>query len=330
MAGAPNKSGFIYFNVDTDIFSNDKIKQLRASHPGIGIETLLYIWTRIYKTEGYFVHWNKKQHKNAALDLNIDRGRLTEIILTCLEEQIFDRAVFEKYQVLTSDNIQEFTILASKHRDAARIVKDWAVFDPAAVQPKKTRKDLRPSPIHAFYLVFPDINLIFDNDELIPHWKRLGALEQVVCDQIIPVLPDQEDPEPPAPPVSGLNGHDAPGVYGTKLPPPVSMDWEAEKRILFDDLDWKTRFSQNHRIGTWGPDRTFVANLEELEKWLRKFYEWCENSGKEKPAAGLKIHFASWYEKRKDMVAEMEIKSVKKASIDLPPGKADYENQKWK
>jgi hypothetical protein len=53
----PKKKGFEYFPLDTDLFSNRKVKNLRRAHGAVGILTYINLMCKVYK-KGYFFEFN--------------------------------------------------------------------------------------------------------------------------------------------------------------------------------------------------------------------------------------------------------------------------------
>lgn len=53
----PKKKGFEYFPLDTDLFFNRKIKNLRRAHGAVGILTYINLMCKVYK-KGYFFEFN--------------------------------------------------------------------------------------------------------------------------------------------------------------------------------------------------------------------------------------------------------------------------------
>jgi len=62
---ANNKTGFDYYNVDTNRYQDMKIKRLKKSFGCNGVSVYDYILCEIYRVRGCFVEWDE----NTAFDV---------------------------------------------------------------------------------------------------------------------------------------------------------------------------------------------------------------------------------------------------------------------
>lgn len=107
------KTGLSYYSVDTDIFSNRKIKRLLRFKGSEGYLIYSYLLTEVYRDDGYFL----KIDENCLFDisdfLNIDEKQITDVINFCCEIGLFNSDIFQKENALTSLNIQDFWVKVS-------------------------------------------------------------------------------------------------------------------------------------------------------------------------------------------------------------------------
>lgn len=101
----PTKPGFDYFSLDCDL--NDDLKFIISKFGLIGIGTVVRLWAKCYKSEGYFCEWTDKNQVIFCLDHKIEISDLNDILKACFEVDLFDRELFHKYQILTSRGLQE-------------------------------------------------------------------------------------------------------------------------------------------------------------------------------------------------------------------------------
>ena len=112
--GRPQQVGLMYFPIDTDFFSNKKIKALRRARGSIGISVYLNILCRVY-AHGYYYRFDDYDEliKDIAEDIVGDReqirqtsARVSETLHYMLEAGLIERSLFEM-NVISSRAIQE-------------------------------------------------------------------------------------------------------------------------------------------------------------------------------------------------------------------------------
>lgn len=133
------KKGLDYFDIETDINNDMRIKLLRAEFgiKGFGIWVQLLI--QIYSDEGYFMKWDKDTKLLFANDVGESGGLVDEVVKGSVKRGLFDESVFNQFGVLTSKHIQEKYFNAIKRRSTE-------------------------TPVNAEYLL--DVNIIAGNDNI--------------------------------------------------------------------------------------------------------------------------------------------------------------------
>lgn len=102
--------------------SDRKLNLIEAKHGTQGWGIVIKILSEIFKIDGYYTVWNEdtmylflRNRGGVSIEL------LKEIVKTCFEKEIFSQEMFDKYQILTSEEIQEKwhnIILLSKRKGA--------------------------------------------------------------------------------------------------------------------------------------------------------------------------------------------------------------------
>jgi hypothetical protein len=115
----PQKEGIDYFSVDCQF--NDKVKLIQAEFGLIGIGCLLKLWQKIYGEKGYYSRWDDDVALVFAQDCKSGASVVKEVVSACLRRGIFDRDMYEKYQILTSVGIQERYAEATDRRTSQKI-----------------------------------------------------------------------------------------------------------------------------------------------------------------------------------------------------------------
>lgn len=100
----PIKQGLEYFPLD--LVFEDKIELIEAEFGLQGFAVVIKLYQKIYQN-GYFAEWDDDVLMLYSLRINTEKTLVNSIITRCLERKIFDREIFNKYKVLTSNGIQK-------------------------------------------------------------------------------------------------------------------------------------------------------------------------------------------------------------------------------
>lgn len=127
----PLSDGVSYFPKDTDFYSDDKIRLLRAEFGAKGMYLLDYVLCEIYKKDGYFMKWDRSKCYlvSDGAGCGCSPSFADELIAGCIRCGIFDKTVFDKYGVLTSAGIQRRYVRMFNGRDYIRIIKEYFLLN---------------------------------------------------------------------------------------------------------------------------------------------------------------------------------------------------------
>ena len=117
------KKGLDFFLLDT-IF-DDSIKLIKAEFGASGIGIVIMLWQKIYGGEGYYCEWNKDVALLFASEVGAGGNVVSEVVSACLRRGIFDKSLFDKYQILTSARIQRHYFEAVKRRKDVSFNNDF-------------------------------------------------------------------------------------------------------------------------------------------------------------------------------------------------------------
>jgi len=120
------KSGFDYFPLDTDFFSDRKIKILRARYGADGITVYLYLLCEIYKS-GFFVKYDSDFEYIIADDLNMSADKIKQIISFLCERSLLDSTLLTSDTVMTSCGIQKRYLEMAKKR-TSKVAPEHALY----------------------------------------------------------------------------------------------------------------------------------------------------------------------------------------------------------
>lgn len=126
------KNGFDYFNLDTQFSSSIRLCNMDMGSDSILV--LIQLWQRIYSEQGYYMKLSNEHKKLFVYDsfVKLDINKLNEYLECYFELGIFDKYIYEKYEVLTSDSIQEryYNMCSSAKRPNVEIIKEYLLVTP--------------------------------------------------------------------------------------------------------------------------------------------------------------------------------------------------------
>lgn len=114
----PKKDGLGYFPLDTDIFSNSKIRILKARYGNDGVFIYLFLLTEIFKNKGYYLIIDDDYEYILADEAGCEINKVKQVLNFLSKRSLFDNKLFDSDKVLTSAGIQRRYQFAKK--DTAR------------------------------------------------------------------------------------------------------------------------------------------------------------------------------------------------------------------
>lgn len=104
---ANNKTGFDYYNVDTDRYQDIKIKRLKKSFGTSGIAVYDYILCEIYRVKGCFIAWDESTAFDVADYFGLKETLVNEIVNYCCAVGLFNKALLKSGGIISSRSIQQ-------------------------------------------------------------------------------------------------------------------------------------------------------------------------------------------------------------------------------
>ena len=123
------KVGIEYFSHDTDLFQDPKVKILYAKQGLIGYAVYLRLLESIYKEQGYYIQLTEVVNILFCSDNNISLNVYILILNDCIEYGLFNKVLYEKYNILTSIRIQNNYISATQRRKEISFYKEYMLVD---------------------------------------------------------------------------------------------------------------------------------------------------------------------------------------------------------
>lgn len=120
------KKGIDYFPLAAEF--DDNIELIIAEFGMTGLGILIKLWQKIYNSEGYYCEWNE----DVALMFSRKCGEgvnvVSEVIKGCFRRSIFDKSLFDKYSILTSEGIQKRYLEACKRRNSVNLISEYLLI----------------------------------------------------------------------------------------------------------------------------------------------------------------------------------------------------------
>ncbi|CAA0230195.1 DUF4373 domain-containing protein [Tenacibaculum maritimum] len=104
----PEKTGLAYFNVETDIFHNRKVRRLLKNYGASGFLIYTYVLTEIYRDKGHFIEWDEDTAFDVADSLRVKETLVNDVVLYCCSVNLFNKELLKNEGVITNLRIQKF------------------------------------------------------------------------------------------------------------------------------------------------------------------------------------------------------------------------------
>ena len=122
----PLKQGIDYFPLD--VVNDDKLKFIEIKFKLEGFAIVIKLYQRIY-SNGYYCNATEDEILLISDEFRIDYEKLNSIIEECLKREIFNKDLFDKYKILTSNGIQKRYFEAVQRRKSVDIIDKYMLFN---------------------------------------------------------------------------------------------------------------------------------------------------------------------------------------------------------
>ncbi len=126
----PAKQGLNYFPLDVDFFEDIKIRKLQKACGVQSIPVFIYILCNVYRNDGYYCGIGEDETFLIAERFGVSEGVISEIVKKSVSVGLFDRRMFDQYQILTSRAIQErfFKACLDCKKKSVRVTGDFLLI----------------------------------------------------------------------------------------------------------------------------------------------------------------------------------------------------------
>lgn len=125
------KSGIEYFPLDVCL--DDKFGLIEAEFGLTGFAVVVKLFQKIYGQFGYYCEWTNEVALLFAKSIGLGGGVVSEIVSASIKRGIFDKAMYDRYLILTSAGIQKRYFEAVSRRKIVRVNGAYLLVDCAKI-----------------------------------------------------------------------------------------------------------------------------------------------------------------------------------------------------
>lgn len=122
----PNRQGADYFPLDVHLDDKFKFVEIKCGLEGFAI--LIKILQKIY-SYGYWYKWSDDEALLFSGEVRADLDKVQEVVTESLNREIFDKKLFDQYNILTSKGIQKRYKEIVRRRKDVEVVEDYLLID---------------------------------------------------------------------------------------------------------------------------------------------------------------------------------------------------------
>jgi len=125
----PQKEGIEYFPLDVDMDQDDKVYFIEAKYGITGFAVVVKLLMRIYKNGYYYLFTNKESiifSKQTSADIDL----INNVVHDCIDENFFNKNLYENYKILTSNGIQKRFFEICSRRKKITVLKEYLLINP--------------------------------------------------------------------------------------------------------------------------------------------------------------------------------------------------------
>jgi len=120
----PNKEGLDYFPLDCKM--DDKVYMVEVELGLEGFALFIKLLMKIYNNN-YYIEWSERKAKIFANQNNTNINVINTLINVCLNEDLFCKKLYKKYQILTSNGIQKRYFHSIKARKDICVIREYLI-----------------------------------------------------------------------------------------------------------------------------------------------------------------------------------------------------------
>lgn len=126
----PQKEGLEYFPIVTSF--DEKIELIIAEYGPEGLGIIIGLFQRIY-SNSYYMNWNEDTLLLfCSKHINAEKTKVNDVLIKCLDRNIFNRELFDQFGILTSSGIQKqyLKVCKDSRRKSVQFIKEYCLIKP--------------------------------------------------------------------------------------------------------------------------------------------------------------------------------------------------------
>ena len=187
-------TGILYFPLKVNLPENIAMELVEARFGLKGVAVVIKLLCKIYKENGYYLTWNGEQRAlfSVKAGRDVSEDEMQGIVDILVEKGFFDRELYEKQGVLTSAEIQEAWLDATKRRKGRELSSlPYLLEDFRTKLKERERKDSPKEPAAETTDDTPDVDISGENADIF----RQSRVEQSRVEQSIAGKKEEESAE---------------------------------------------------------------------------------------------------------------------------------------
>lgn len=187
-------TGILYFPLKVNLPENIAMELVEARFGLKGVAVVIKLLCKIYKENGYYLTWNGEQRSlfSVKAGRDVSEEEMQGIVDILVEKGFFDRELYEKQGVLTSAEIQEAWLDATKRRKGRELSSlPYLLEDFRTKLKERERKDSPKEPATETTDDTPDVDISGENADIF----RQSRVEQSRVEQSIAGKKEEESAE---------------------------------------------------------------------------------------------------------------------------------------
>lgn len=127
----PISKGISYYPLDVDFMQNLKIRKVIQACGPNSIAIIMLLLGNIYGDEGYYMRWDEDVCFLITEALGVKDMYAREVVKKCLQVDLFDENLFNKYKIITSRGIQSRFFEITKRRKNDHVISEYLLVNVA-------------------------------------------------------------------------------------------------------------------------------------------------------------------------------------------------------
>ena len=123
----PTKQGLDYFPLDSQFLSDIKVRKIMKAQGVNAISVLISLLCNIYRDNGYYIKRDDDVSFLISDEIGVKEEYVNEVIDKAIQVGFFDKNMFEKFQILTSNGIQKRFFEATERRKVVQVIDEFRI-----------------------------------------------------------------------------------------------------------------------------------------------------------------------------------------------------------